>query len=34
MVLLGMSGGIDSSDSATVLQEQGNEVVGLTFLFG
>jgi len=33
-VLLGMSGGIDSSVSAMILQEQGFEVVGITFLFG
>lgn len=33
-VLLGMSGGIDSSVSAMLLQEQGFEVVGITFLFG
>lgn len=32
-VLLGMSGGIDSSVSAILLQEQGYEVVGLTFVF-
>lgn len=32
-VLLGMSGGIDSSVSAMLLQEQGYEVVGITFLF-
>src|SRR5680860_498785 len=32
-VLLGMSGGIDSSVSAMLLQEQGFEVVGITFLF-
>ncbi|KKP77744.1 MAG: tRNA-specific 2-thiouridylase MnmA 2 [candidate division WS6 bacterium GW2011_GWF1_35_23] len=29
-VLLGMSGGVDSSVSAHILQEQGYEVVGLT----
>ena len=33
-VLLGMSGGIDSSVSAMLLQEQGYVVVGITFLFG
>lgn len=33
-VLLGMSGGIDSSVSAMLLLEQGYEVVGITFLFG
>lgn len=32
-VLLGMSGGIDSSVAAIMLQEQGYEVVGITFLF-
>lgn len=32
-VLLGMSGGIDSSVSAMLLQEQGYEVVGITFIF-
>ncbi|NOR74777.1 MAG: tRNA 2-thiouridine(34) synthase MnmA [Draconibacterium sp.] len=33
-VLLGMSGGIDSSVAAILLQDQGYEVVGITFLFG
>ncbi len=33
-VLLGMSGGIDSSVAAILLQEQGYDVVGITFLFG
>ncbi|NQU52803.1 MAG: tRNA 2-thiouridine(34) synthase MnmA [Bacteroidetes bacterium] len=33
-VLLGMSSGIDSSVSAMLLQEQGYDVVGITFLFG
>jgi len=32
-VLLGMSGGIDSSVSAMILQNQHYEVVGITFLF-
>lgn len=32
-VLLGMSGGVDSSVSAMILQEQGYEVFGITFLF-
>lgn len=32
-VLLGMSGGIDSSVAAMLLQEQGYEVVGITFIF-
>lgn len=33
-VLLGMSGGIDSSVAAMLLQEKGFEVIGITFLFG
>lgn len=33
-VLLGMSGGIDSSVSAMLLLDQGFDVVGVTFLFG
>jgi len=32
-VLLGMSGGIDSSVAAILLQEKGFEVVGITFIF-
>jgi len=32
-VLLGMSGGIDSSVSAMLLQDQGYDVTGITFLF-
>lgn len=32
-VLLGMSGGVDSSVAAMLLQEQGYTVVGITFLF-
>ena len=31
-VLLGMSGGVDSSVSAILLQNQGYEVVGITML--
>ena len=31
-VLLGMSGGVDSSVSAVILQKQGYEVIGLTML--
>ena len=31
-VLLGMSGGVDSSASAVILQKQGYEVIGLTML--
>lgn len=33
-VLLGMSSGVDSSVAALLLQKQGFEVVGITFLFG
>lgn len=32
-VLIGMSGGVDSSVAAILLQNQGYEVVGLTFIF-
>ncbi|MGM0620072.1 MAG: tRNA 2-thiouridine(34) synthase MnmA [Bacteroidota bacterium] len=32
-VLLGMSGGVDSSVAAMILQEKGFEVIGITFLF-
>src|SRR6056297_2293923 len=32
-VLLGMSGGIDSSSAAMILQNQGYKVTGITFLF-
>lgn len=32
-VLIGMSGGVDSSVAALLLQKQGYEVVGLTFIF-
>ena len=31
-VLLGMSGGVDSSVSAIILKKQGYEVVGITML--
>lgn len=32
-VLLGMSGGVDSTVAAIILQEQGYEVIGITFKF-
>ncbi|MGC3978224.1 MAG: 7-cyano-7-deazaguanine synthase [Paludibacteraceae bacterium] len=32
-ILLGMSGGIDSSMSALILQQQGYEVIGISFRF-
>lgn len=32
-VLLGMSGGIDSSVAAIILQEKGYQVIGITFIF-
>ena len=32
-VILGMSGGTDSSVTAMLLQEQGFEVIGVTFVF-
>ena len=33
-VLLGMSGGVDSSVAAMLLQDRGFEVIGITFMFG
>ena len=32
-VLIGMSGGVDSSVAAILLQKEGYEVIGLTFKF-
>ena len=30
-ILVGMSGGVDSSAAALILRDQGHEVAGLTF---
>ena len=32
-VILGLSGGVDSSVAASILKKQGYEVIGITFKF-